>query len=58
MTDRIRTIFTVVGAGVVVGAIVGLAAGLAGDPPPVATGALAGVASGAVAVVVTSTGRD
>ena len=57
MTERIRTVFTIIGAGVVVGALVGLVAGLAGDPPLAATGALAGVASAVVAVVVTSTRR-
>ena len=54
MTDRLSQLFTAIGAGVVVGVIVGLLTELAADPPSFVTGGLAGILGAVVAVFVTS----
>ena len=54
MTDRLSQLFTAIGAGVVVGVIVGLLGALVADPPSFVTGGAAGVCGAVVAVFVTS----
>ena len=51
---HLSQLFTAIGAGVVVGVIVGLLTELAADPPSFVTGGLAGILGAVVAVFVTS----
>ena len=45
MTERLTSMFTAIGAGIVAGAILGLVIGALGDTPDVVSGAIAAVAA-------------